>query len=197
MKKSAAILLLVFLAINFSCCSLEENSAERVLVEPVQYPTAAMDELREVDYLVYSAILEKSSGIEISVARKTQPARLDVMTDEIKEKFVGLDPRIIENFNAKSDKAVFFAPGTPLKMKVTFFDEAESKSPAKTARDMEKLFEHYPYYRFSRIGFSHDDKEALVYADYMCGLCGGGNYYWLRNVDGKWEIIDELGTWVS
>jgi hypothetical protein len=52
--------------------------------------------------------------------------------------------------------------------------------------------------RFSRVGFSRDGSQALVYVSYGCGgLCGWGGYRVLRKQDGVWKLEKGMVSWVS
>ncbi len=51
---------------------------------------------------------------------------------------------------------------------------------------------------FSNVGFNDRHDEAFVYAAKTCGgLCGGGEYFSLKKVNGKWEILKQHPLWVS
>lgn len=40
--------------------------------------------------------------------------------------------------------------------------------------------------------------ESPFSASGSCGsLCGGGEYFWLRKIDGKWRIVASTRGWVS
>jgi hypothetical protein len=51
---------------------------------------------------------------------------------------------------------------------------------------------------FSRVGFSADGRQALFYVSNRCGgLCGGGSYVVMENINGRWMIGKEIVKWVS
>ena len=65
-----------------------------------------------------------------------------------------------------------------------------------------RFYQKYPHSSglvfFSNIGFNAQHTQAFVYGGYMCdGLCGQGRYFLLEKVNGKWQIIQEQGLWVS
>ncbi|HLW99808.1 MAG TPA: hypothetical protein VKR82_14260 [Candidatus Acidoferrales bacterium] len=67
---------------------------------------------------------------------------------------------------------------------------------------MEEFNRLYPksqgFMSLSRIGFSPNKTQALVYVANVCGgLCGTGELYLLCKVDGKWKIQNELMVWIS
>jgi hypothetical protein len=54
------------------------------------------------------------------------------------------------------------------------------------------------FFVISRVGLNLNKTEALLYVEQFCGgLCGGGDYFLVRKVDGMWHIVDRHGTWVS
>src|SRR5205085_7359943 len=51
---------------------------------------------------------------------------------------------------------------------------------------------------FSNVGFNQAHTQAFVYVVNTCGgLCGSGRYVLLEKRAGAWEIIDQMGLWVS
>jgi hypothetical protein len=65
-----------------------------------------------------------------------------------------------------------------------------------------KFYEKYPLasalVTVSNIGFNDQHDQALVYLSRGCGyLCGSGGYVLLQKVNGKWEIRDQGGVWIS
>lgn len=188
---TAVKVLLVLIAVIFSGCALEEISADDVVVELRQYPPSKLDELSEIDYAVYGAILSRNNSNiynRVSVVNETDSRITPVMVEET---LSGISPEIVENFNAKAARAVLLKSRFPIHKDIILFTQPESDE------DFNEYFKYGSYYVFSRVGFSEDDKEALVYVDYHCPLCGEGAYYWLRNINGKWEIVDKRQTWVS
>lgn len=51
---------------------------------------------------------------------------------------------------------------------------------------------------FSRVVFNHENSEAVIYLDYVCGsLCGEGRWCWLKKSNGSWKVFKSFHTWVS
>ena len=51
---------------------------------------------------------------------------------------------------------------------------------------------------FSNVGFNNKHDQAFVFVSHACGgLCGGGGYVLLKKVNGKWEIQNHQGLFVS
>ena len=74
-----------------------------------------------------------------------------------------------------------------------------SASPdAKTALLQTKIVESYGAVALSRVGFNLTHTRAVIYVELLyCGLCGGGQYYYLAKQNGAWRVIDVAGTWIS
>jgi hypothetical protein len=50
----------------------------------------------------------------------------------------------------------------------------------------------------SRVGFSKDHTQALIYYAYFCGsLCGEGRYFVLEKIEGQWTVKSKWLTWIS
>jgi hypothetical protein len=65
--------------------------------------------------------------------------------------------------------------------------------------DFEARFpNNFGYFVVSHVGLNLNKTEALLYVDHFCaGLCGGGEYFLLRKVDGVWHVADSRVAWVS
>ena len=64
--------------------------------------------------------------------------------------------------------------------------------------EFEKTLKPSNHYVFSRVGFSHDGKQAAVIFNQVCSaLCGKGSYILLTNNDKGWEITEESISWKS
>lgn len=182
--------LLVMIAVMFSGCGLGEVSPDDVVLELRQYTPSKVDELGEIDYAVYGAILGRNNSNSynrVSVVNETDSrsggdlAPIDTFSD--------ISAEIVENFNAKAATDLLLKSRFPIDKDVILFKQFDE--------DSDEYFKYGSHYVFSRVGFSEDDNEALVYVNYHCPLCGEGAYYWLRNINGKWEIVDKRRTWVS
>ena len=49
----------------------------------------------------------------------------------------------------------------------------------------------------SRVGISSEGDAALVYAEYLCPLCGYGGYFLLERQGSSWGVADVCMIWVS
>jgi hypothetical protein len=54
------------------------------------------------------------------------------------------------------------------------------------------------YLTISQAGFNLNRTAAILFVNLHCGgLCGGGNYYLLRKIDGVWHVAETHEVWVS
>lgn len=52
--------------------------------------------------------------------------------------------------------------------------------------------------RFSRIGFSCDGRQAVMYRSESCGsLCGGGDLVILEADGDRWKVVQNIVLWIS
>ena len=57
---------------------------------------------------------------------------------------------------------------------------------------------NFGFFVVSNVGLNLKKTEALLYVDHFCGgLCGSGDYFLIRKVNGAWHIVDRHRTWVS
>lgn len=69
---------------------------------------------------------------------------------------------------------------------------------ADTARLRQEIAKSYGVVGLSRVGFNAPHTRAVVYIELLyCGLCGGGQYYYLAKQSGAWRVVGVAGTWVS
>src|SRR5258708_32147659 len=62
---------------------------------------------------------------------------------------------------------------------------------AKTALLQTKIVESYGVVALSRVGFDFTHTRAVIYVELLyCGLCGGGQYYYLAKENGGWRVIN-------
>lgn len=75
---------------------------------------------------------------------------------------------------------------------------ASAAPDAKTALLQKEIVKAYGVVAVSRTGFNLVHTRAVIYVELLyCGLCGGGQYYYLAKENGAWRVIDAAGTWIS
>ena len=71
----------------------------------------------------------------------------------------------------------------------------------KNKEEKENNIKHTAYNRvilYSRVGFSEDKNNAVVYVEVFRGLMSSyGEYVFLKRTNGKWIVLETMGLWVS
>ena len=63
---------------------------------------------------------------------------------------------------------------------------------------LESIYRHIGILSFSRVGFNKENNQALLYCEYDCGgLCGWGEYLFLKLVENSWKIVKRYEVWVA
>jgi hypothetical protein len=69
---------------------------------------------------------------------------------------------------------------------------------ARAALLQTKIVESYGVVALSRVGFNLNHTRTVIYVELQyCGLCGGGQYYYLAKENGARRVTDVAGTWIS
>lgn len=162
------------------------------------------------EYKIYSTVLKDEKGILI-IKDKTG-------MDADSKNFKGLENRGFENFLRKinsetikdflnkNNKSVSLERKFSLDLDYQFITNEELKKTFdyKIDGEMNWTFfrEKYPkagnIYTLSRVGFSQDGSQALVFVTDWCrSLCGEGNYYILKKENYEWKIVEQMMSWIS
>jgi hypothetical protein len=154
---------------------------------------------------VYSALINANptgylSGSPVLIAKESIPnavtgidylsIKAPTLKDDTLSDYISLNRQIgIINLPLKLDESY------------TYFSIAEF-APLIMDESWEKIHQKYPetkvYTSFSKIGFSHEIDQALVYMLQLCGSkCGVGNLYLMIRTDDGWKIEStvELIAW--
>jgi hypothetical protein len=78
-----------------------------------------------------------------------------------------------------------------------FISRRELEEPRP--RDFQTRFpNNLGYFVVSHVGLNLSKTEAIFSGDHICsGLCGGGDYFLMRKVNGVWRVVDQHVVWVS
>jgi hypothetical protein len=162
--------------------------------EPTHSPAPA----DERDAAVYRAVL--AGAPTRTVLRPTGSPSL--FTDDVPNSIAanapnlpGLDPGTARSF-LDLDRTQTSLPELG-DFSVVWVSEAEWRASMESvdARRMERW--RHGVMRLSRIGYSDDRTQALVYVAHVCPLCGSGGYVLLARTGGRWSIVAESQDWVS
>jgi hypothetical protein len=172
--------------------------------------TKAVSPICDEEYRVYTAVLGKTEGIRV-IRSETN---MDEDSKNIKrleqrgfEPFIRqIDSETLRDFLAKNEESKMLEKKFPADINYTFISIEELKENFSYKFDGEMNWEafHQKYpnaaniYTLSRVGFSHDGGQALVFVTNWCRfLCGEGNYYLLKKENCEWKIVNKEMTWIS
>lgn len=213
MKKFSTVLLIALFALNIFGQTLKRSSSGIVLSE------RSRSEISQIvsgeEYKVYSVALKhlmnkrKDAAPVIKIKtnvdkdskdfNKLERGGFGIFIDKINH-----DARW--NFLIKNEKSSTLENKFPSEINHTFISDEQLVKDFEYELDglmNWNLFnEKYPktdsIYTLSRVGFSKDGNEALVFVTFLCyHACGEGNYYAMKKENGEWKIVDRLMTWIS
>lgn len=213
MKKFSTILLIALFALNIFGQTIKKSSSGIVLSD------RARGEISQTvsgeEYKIYSVALKhlksKRSGAAPVIEIKTGVDKDSKDFNDLERRGFG---HFIEKINheakwsflIKNEKSSTLENKFPNELNYTFITKEQ------LIKDFEYEFDgvmnwdlfckKYPktdgIYTFSRVGFSKDGNEALVFVTFWCYYaCGAGNYYIMKKENGEWKIVDEIMTWIS
>jgi len=208
MKKISILLLLV------SCCFSVFGQSKRAKKQPArkkiittqtqkkeQTNVLALSNIPDEEYTVYMVILGKDAGMFV-VTDRSSVNDFGGSGNDLKQNFDELNPETIEDFKSKNKESSRLEKKFPTKNTYVLISDEELKKFFDKGLNWEGFYKKYPksggFSAFSRVGFSADGKQALVFVAQSCGgLCGEGNYYFLKNENGEWKVIKKQMTWIS
>jgi hypothetical protein len=186
------------------------------------FAQASIETYKDPDaYAIYSAILPKESlmrhGARTAVIqaetagyrnRFGEPMCLKPVASES----VRLEP-VLQAFQRANEKPFLLQRKFDLRVPYELETRASINGLIEIIRDpkrdplggWEKFFAKYPdaigIFHMSAVGFNKERTLALVYVGHIClGLCGGGEYHLLEQLNGKWSEIPWSGEkcmWMS
>ena len=137
---------------------------------------------------------EPGTRVALSDSTKSGPSSLEGVRRDL-QGIVGVDSSTVANFVAVSRRRVAtcrrFPAGTPL---VIVTDGAFASLPGVFDEHWRAFLNAFPQTRgiasVSSIGFSDDQRQALLSLTYLCGrLCGYGSLVLVeRGADGRWRV---------
>ena len=163
----------------------------------------------ETEYEIYVlAIGEKKkrffviSGQTKSDLLSDDSKKSKYVTKRLFEEFSELRPDTLGNFKDRNLKSKTIEEIFPKKKPYAVIRETELRKLTWADLFIEKFRKKYPntdgYYTLSRVGFSKDGTQALLFTYFYCGgLCASGDYYLLSKDNGKWKVKKTFTAWVS
>ena len=193
-----------------------------------QNPSIGNAEVTEAEYEVYSAYISQSfvgsvgedrvgkrvSQIVIVNHTESDKEDLDRFLDPDDmppggsvEKYLGKEaPSLrvvtISNYHRANEKQAELSLHFHLPLEYQLVSQEKIGSIVKGPADWPEFYEEYPgaqgHLWLSRVGFSHDRKQALFYVDNWCGgKCGTGSYVVMEKHGATWKITKEVFIWMS
>jgi hypothetical protein len=193
-----------------------------------QAPALPVAEVTEAEYKVLSAYIadtftdsrgEHRVGSEISqivIANKTQSDRDDGKIEDnngkpmsweeirgyLRKEAPTLQITTLNSFRDANTHSVPFRPSFQLPVAYELVDKAEIDAIFKKGGWWKDYYSKYPnsqgFLTLSRVGFSTDGKQAVLYAKNGCGgKCGTSTYVVMERVEPGWKVVKEILIWIS
>ena len=158
--------------------------------------------ITDEEYAVYMAILGKETK---SFVVRNESNLLNFLEREevlLEEDFKELKSETREDFQSKNKTSSKLERKFPTKAKYTLISQEELAKIFGGNLNWSNFHKKYPdtggFSTFSRVGFSKDGLQALVFVGWSCGgLCGEGNYYFLKKENGEWKVVTKEMVWIS
>ncbi len=182
---------------------------------PVAPEPCDSNALRQSDYSVYRTLLEDNysqpriaDGATIFVPKTIQVSERYLSETDYRfeyismkhERFredVNLSPDAVNNFLRLSGDQMLLNRESFEDLPIVLTNEVEIDDVFQNKGGWSALGASM-IVRFSRIGFSCDLDQALLYRSQSCGpLCGYGDLVVLELDDGEWRIVSILMLWIS
>lgn len=178
----------------------EQISSERLKV----YSTVIREKYltHKPEQLVFG---KETSGCRPLVDDEKLNKLIEGMEQSAKSRFQKIETETWENYKEANKKCVVFDKNFDVSVKQNFISEEETEKIFGTDNVIDgwrSFYKNFPKssgkINFSNVGFNAQLTQAIVYVSHGCGgLCGSGDYYLLEKKNGKWEIAEEAGAWVS
>jgi hypothetical protein len=210
MKKLLSFTLIIFCGLSVFGQS-EKSKTQTATPDSAKNKTevaaSVLSPITDEEYSVYTAVLGKTR--EMFVIR--DKTNMDKESKNIEKYSVGvffkeLVPDTIEDFLAKNKENAQIEKKFPTNIPYTLISIEQLKEffayEYDGKMDWEAFYTKYPksggVFTFSRVGFSQDGKQALIFITNWCKtLCGTGEYYFLKKENGEWKVSNKHMVWIS
>jgi len=202
---------LIFTLITF--CGLDTFGQAAGKTIKIQSPpkaetkTSPISKITAEEYKVYMAALgENREPFVIRDKSDMDKESKNIDRYSVREFLKELIPETIEDFQAKNKETAQLKKKFPTNINYTLIKIDELKEffayEFDGEMDWEAFYKKYPksggLYTFSRVGFSQNGQQALLFVTNWCrSLCGEGNYYLLKKENGEWKVINKHMVWIS
>lgn len=178
-----------------------------VTLQPSLTPTPP--DLQAEEEAVYAALLAEMFPearlyvLQAETEVHAAPEDLEALLQFVREGIPDLQETTIESFKARNQAIYALRPDMQLGRPYVLLtrDEINQIFGLNTS-GWDVFYTRYPYAlgltRLSRVGFSADYTQALVYIGTQSHwLAGAGYYVLLEKVDGQWRITQKTMVWIS
>lgn len=176
---------------------------------PPPLPTATPPDLQAEEEAVYAALLAsifpeaRLYVLQSETEYHAAPEDLEELLEYVREGQPGLQEATVESFRARNATVSLLRPDMQLGRPYVLLthDEINQIFGLNTS-GWDVFYTRYPYApgltRLSRVGFSADYTQALVYIGTQSHwLAGAGYYVLLEKVNGQWKIVQMTMVWIS
>lgn len=205
MKTIKYLLIPVFLFSLLTTCSIEDNR------DPSGFPLKVSDNLDDLDYQLYSLILEElfENSTTLVVDQYTQYVSFTAGNDYIKylkEGYPELDPTVFSDYVIKNDTVYYLENKFNIASKNVILVSEEEIQFIFNSGDVNKgwteFYKRFPgsngEISFSRIGYNTGKTLAMVEMGNMYASLGGeGSLIFLKFENNGWKILRAIPTWIS
>ena len=203
-KTSLLTTIIAIVCLSFGCVS---KTANRIEVDFVQVNTVETPTI-ETEYEIYLlAIGTDKKRFVVSQQTKSESLSIDFerskyVLNRLLEKFPELQSDTLDNYEERNIKSVTIGENFPTKKQYAVVSETELEKLTWADPFIDRFRKKYSdangYYSLSRVGFSEDGRQALLYTYLYCGgLCASGDFYLLSSKSGEWMIQNKFTVWVS
>jgi hypothetical protein len=179
--------------------NITQNKTEAVV--------SVLSPLSAEEYIVYMAVLGKNREMFVVMDKSDMDKQSkNIEGNSVRAFLKELTSETIEDFQTKNKENARFKKKFPTNANYTLMtiDELKESFNYKWDGDLdwEGFYKKYPksggIFTFSRVGFSKDGQQALLFVTNWCRtLCGTGEYYLLKKENGEWKVVNKHMIWIS
>jgi hypothetical protein len=167
------------------------------------------EQINREEQRVYTAVLARQYGASMYVIMDTTATSLSgtdntsSTLDHVLENMHGVAADTVTNFRNRNDTIHELSPDMQIGSAYVLISQSvKSRFFSQNQDGWQLFYEQYPnspgITTISRVGFSGNFDQALVYAGTQSQwLAGAGFYFLLLKVNGTWIVDQQVMTWIS